>query len=77
MKAAAKRHGIEITSLSRPIKLPDFRDFDVILAMDKQNRADILEAFNRWKFREPLLVSKVLAFHLNTKTLPKVMCSPR
>ncbi|KAM5585282.1 hypothetical protein ABKV19_004594 [Rosa sericea] len=54
MRAASKRRGIEITSLSRPIKLPDFRDFDVILAMDKQNRADILEAFNRWKFREPL-----------------------
>ncbi|KAL6202477.1 hypothetical protein ACLB2K_026185 [Fragaria x ananassa] len=54
MRAASKRRGIEITSLSRPIKASDFRDFDVILAMDKQNRADILEAFNRWKFREPL-----------------------
>ncbi|KAK9938791.1 hypothetical protein M0R45_015511 [Rubus argutus] len=54
MRAASKRRGIEITSLSRPIRLSDFRDFDVILAMDKQNRADILEAFNRWKFREPL-----------------------
>ncbi|RXH83488.1 hypothetical protein DVH24_005741 [Malus domestica] len=54
MRAASKRRGIEITSLSRPIRLPDFRDFDLILAMDNQNRADIIEAFNRWKFREPL-----------------------
>ncbi|XWS52847.1 hypothetical protein CRYUN_Cryun11dG0107500 [Craigia yunnanensis] len=54
MRAASKRRGIEITSISRPIRPSDFRDFDLILAMDKQNREDILEAFNRWKFRETL-----------------------
>lgn len=54
MRTAAKRRGVEITSISRPIRPSDFRDFDLILAMDKQNREDILEAFNRWKFREPL-----------------------
>lgn len=42
MRAASKRRGIEITSLSRPIRLSDFRDFDVILAMDKQNRGVII-----------------------------------
>lgn len=42
MRAASKRRGIEITSLSRPIRLPDFRDFDLILAMDNQNRGGIL-----------------------------------
>ncbi|XP_015873454.1 uncharacterized protein LOC107410529 [Ziziphus jujuba] len=54
MRAASKKRGIEITSVSRPIRPSDFRDFDVILAMDKQNKDDILDAFNRWKFREPL-----------------------
>ncbi|KAF7805690.1 putative low molecular weight protein-tyrosine-phosphatase [Senna tora] len=54
MRAASKRRGIEITSISRPIQPSDFKDFDLILAMDKQNREDILEAFNRWKFRDPL-----------------------
>ncbi|KAH9660066.1 Acid phosphatase [Citrus sinensis] len=54
MRAASKRRGIEITSISRPIRPSDFKDFDLILAMDKQNRQDILEAFNRWKFREQL-----------------------
>ncbi|XP_065865382.1 uncharacterized protein [Euphorbia lathyris] len=54
MRAASKKRGIEITSISRPIRASDFRDFDFILAMDKQNREDILEAFNRWKFREEL-----------------------
>lgn len=38
MRAAAKRRGIQITSLSRPIRPSDFRDFDLILAMDKQNK---------------------------------------
>lgn len=91
MRAAAKRRGVEITSLSRPIQPSDFQNFDLILAMDKQNRGmqdikiqlpkdydsqgfhllcnfpleayhecllvgaeDILEALERWKFRESL-----------------------
>ncbi|AES88429.1 Low molecular weight tyrosine-phosphatase, putative [Medicago truncatula] len=54
MKAASKRRGIQITSISRPIKPSDFVEFDLILAMDKQNREDIMEAFSRWKFRDPL-----------------------
>ncbi|XVF69129.1 hypothetical protein PTKIN_Ptkin11bG0055900 [Pterospermum kingtungense] len=54
MRATSKRRGIEITSISRPIRPSDFRDFDLILAMDKQNREDILKAFNQWKFRETL-----------------------
>ncbi|KAL8089964.1 hypothetical protein AgCh_039430 [Apium graveolens] len=54
MKAASKRRGIEITSLSRPIRPSDFKDFDLILAMDKQNKDDILAAFERWSFRETL-----------------------
>ncbi|XP_057781944.1 uncharacterized protein LOC131000183 [Salvia miltiorrhiza] len=52
MIAAAKKRGIEITSISRPIRPSDFRDFDLILAMDRQNKEDILAAFERWKNRE-------------------------
>ncbi|RLN05204.1 hypothetical protein C2845_PM13G25610 [Panicum miliaceum] len=37
MRAASKKRGIEVTSISRPIKPSDFRDFDLILAMDRQN----------------------------------------
>ncbi|XP_077235851.1 protein-tyrosine phosphatase [Tasmannia lanceolata] len=54
MRAAAKRRGIEITSISRPIRPSDFIDFDLIVAMDMQNRADILEAYDRWKTKESL-----------------------
>ncbi|KAK6936181.1 Phosphotyrosine protein phosphatase I [Dillenia turbinata] len=54
MRGAARRRGIEITSISRPIRPSDFIEFDLILAMDQQNRDDILRAFERWKFREAL-----------------------
>ncbi|KAL6566933.1 hypothetical protein OROMI_015337 [Orobanche minor] len=54
MRKASKKRGIEITSISRPIRPSDFSDFDLILAMDRQNKEDILEAFERWRHREPL-----------------------
>lgn len=38
MRAVANRRGVEITSISRPIQPSDFQNFDLILAMDKQNR---------------------------------------
>lgn len=54
MRAASKRRGVEITSISRPIRPSDFKEFDLILAMDKQNKEDILAAFERWSFKETL-----------------------
>ncbi|KAL5221356.1 hypothetical protein ABZP36_026069 [Zizania latifolia] len=54
MRSASKKRGIEVTSISRPVKPSDFRDFDLILAMDRQNLEDILSAFERWRHREPL-----------------------
>ncbi|CAN4119478.1 unnamed protein product [Withania somnifera] len=39
---------------SRPIRPSDFKDFDLILAMDEKNKADILRALERWIHREPL-----------------------
>ncbi|KAL7618271.1 hypothetical protein Lser_V15G02385 [Lactuca serriola] len=54
MRAASKRRGIEITSISRPIRPSDFKEFDLILAMDKQNKEDILAALERWSFKEAL-----------------------
>ena len=38
MRVASKSRGIEITSISRPIRPSDFREFDLILAMDRENR---------------------------------------
>lgn len=41
MRAASKRRGIDITSISRPIRPSDFKDFDLVLAMDEQNRGTV------------------------------------
>lgn len=61
MRAASKRRGIEITSISRPLKPSDFRDFDIILAMDKQNRGEVDSGF--W-------IERILLNHLFHKFLP-------
>ena len=37
MRMHAKRHGYNITHLSRPIRTSDFRHFDLIVGMDDQN----------------------------------------
>ncbi|KAJ6799016.1 Uncharacterized protein M6B38_208910 [Iris pallida] len=54
MRKAAKSRGVNITSISRPLQPSDFAEFDLILAMDMQNREDILSAYERWSFKEAL-----------------------
>ncbi|KAF3639474.1 putative serine/threonine-protein kinase KIPK-like [Capsicum annuum] len=54
MRTAARKRGIAITSISRPIKPSDFRDFDLILVMDEQNKADVFKALEKWIHKEPL-----------------------
>jgi protein-tyrosine phosphatase len=38
---AAKKRGVHLPSLCRQVKSADFREFDVILAMDKNNRSEL------------------------------------
>jgi protein-tyrosine phosphatase len=45
MRAASKRRGIEVTSISRPIRPSDFTEFDLILAMDRQNKGTFVYLF--------------------------------
>ncbi|KAG0476960.1 hypothetical protein HPP92_013369 [Vanilla planifolia] len=54
MRAAAKKRGILVTSISRPVRPLDFVDFDLIIAMDLQNKDDLLNAFERWSHTEAL-----------------------
>lgn len=54
MKAAAIKRGVQITSISRPIQSSDFEKFDVILAMDKKNKEDILKAHKQWNTKQAL-----------------------
>ncbi|KAG0614794.1 hypothetical protein M758_6G203600 [Ceratodon purpureus] len=67
MKAAALKRGVKLTSISRPIRSSDFEEFDLILAMDKSNRADILTAYESWNRRAPLPAG--------SKEKVKLMCS--
>ena len=42
MQRAAKRRGYDLSALrARQVKVQDFKDFDLILAMDAQNLADL------------------------------------
>lgn len=43
MREASNRRGVVVTSISRKIRPSDFKDFDIILAMDKQNRGSQIE----------------------------------
>lgn len=43
MRATAQRHGVELLSRARQVTAQDFDRFDWIVAMDRQNRADLLE----------------------------------
>lgn len=54
MRAAASKRGVKLTSISRPIRPSDFEDFDIILAMDKNNEEDILKAHKQWSTTQPL-----------------------
>lgn len=42
MRAAAARRGIMITHTARKVRSADFRDFDLIFAMDDQNYEDLV-----------------------------------
>jgi protein-tyrosine phosphatase len=47
-KKAASKRGYHLTSRSQPLSPEDLEHFDLILAMDRQNVADILEAAAFW-----------------------------
>ena len=43
MRRAARNRGMELNSLARPARVEDFQEFDLIVAMDRENRADLEE----------------------------------
>src|SRR5690606_9160323 len=42
MRAAAEKRGISLTSRARQVHTSDFSTFDLIVAMDEDNRRDLL-----------------------------------
>ncbi len=47
MRQAASRRGIELTSRSRMVAPRDFRDFDLIVAMDRENLSELIRVSGR------------------------------
>ena len=45
-RAVARKHGITLKSRARQFQRSDFNNFDLILAMDRDNRADLLSFAN-------------------------------
>lgn len=47
MRAAAERRGISLGSIARQAEADDFERFDVVVAMDRDNRRDLLDLARR------------------------------
>jgi protein-tyrosine phosphatase len=41
-RRVGEKHGIEVTSIAREVRTSDFEDFDLILAMDRGHRRELL-----------------------------------
>ncbi|MEC4982958.1 MAG: low molecular weight protein-tyrosine-phosphatase [Oscillatoria sp. PMC 1068.18] len=52
MRAAAQKRGIELRGRARQFDVSDFEEFDLILAMDRENYADILELDRLGKYQD-------------------------
>lgn len=52
MRAAAKERGLDFVGSARQFQAMDLREFDLILAMDKENYRDILSLDPQGKYRD-------------------------
>lgn len=59
MRRAAARRGVELASRARQVRPRDFDDFDLIVAMDRKNLAD-LAAMKRARPGQLVLLSELL-----------------
>lgn len=51
MAAAASRRGIKLVGEARQFEISDFQEFDLILAMDRENYRDILRLDRQQQYR--------------------------
>ncbi|NES81449.1 MAG: low molecular weight phosphotyrosine protein phosphatase [Moorea sp. SIO2B7] len=70
MKAAAEQRGIKLLGKARQFKESDFDDFDLILAMDKDNYLDILYLDRVGKYRDKVGLMCDFASHHQEKEVP-------
>ena len=60
MRSAAKQRGIELTSLSRMVSQRDFHEFDLLIAMDSNNRRELLRIADSGSHNKVRMMSEYL-----------------
>lgn len=70
MKTAAARRGIELKGRARQFTKADFENFDLILAMDKENYRDILALDPQGVYKDKVKLMCNFARHHSLKEVP-------
>lgn len=70
MAAAAARRGIMLKGQARQFQRSDFEDFDLILAMDRENYKDILALDRGGKYRDKVRLMCDFASHHSEREVP-------
>ena len=70
MAAAAQRRGITLVGQARQFQRSDFEEFDLILAMDKDNYRDILSLDPAGKYRDKVKLMCDFASHHHEREVP-------
>lgn len=70
MAAAAQRRGITLLGQARQFQRSDFEEFDLILAMDKENYRDILSLDPTGKYRDKVKLMCDFASHHREREVP-------
>lgn len=70
MAAAASRRGITLKGRARQFQRSDFEEFDLILAMDRENYRDILSLDSSGKYRDKVKLMCDFAAHHSEQEVP-------
>jgi protein-tyrosine phosphatase len=70
MAVAAARRGIKLKGQARQFQKSDFEDFDLILAMDRENYRDILSLDPQEKYRDKVRLMCDFASHHSDREVP-------
>ncbi len=70
MQRAAKKQGISMTGYARQFTKEDFREFDLILAMDRDNYHNILRLDPQGEYRHKVKMMCDYATHHREKEVP-------
>lgn len=70
MAAAAARRGIMLKGQARQFQRSDFEDFDLIVAMDRENYKDILALDRAGKYRDKVRLMCDFASHHSEREVP-------